>query len=184
LTGVRRCVALAGALVVLVISGCGSSSSSSSSVSAGSYVKVVCSAVRGWAQDIQTRSGALNVAKISDTHQGKTAIEGFFDAAVQDTAGVVSKLQSAGTPSVSGGDKISSALVASFNQIHTALSKGKAAASSMPTNSPTAFRNAGQKLADNVRQALAGIGAGLSGLKSAELEKAATSEPACKPLTS
>lgn len=181
--GVRRSIALIGALAALVISGCGSGSSSSSGVSAGSYVKAVCTAVRGWAQDIQTKSGALNLATINDTKQGKVAIEGFFNSAVTDTGTVVAKLQAAGTPNVTNGKQISTALVSSFSQIHTALNNGKTAATTLPTNSPTAFRNAGQKLANDVRNSLSGIGAGLSGLKSSELENAAKSEPACKPLT-
>jgi hypothetical protein len=180
---VRRSFALIGAAVALVVSGCGSSSSSSSGVSAGSYVKAVCTAVRGWAQDIQTKSGALNVTSISDTKQGKTAIEGFFNSAVSDTGSVVSQLKAAGTPNVSNGKQISSALVSSFSQIENALGTGKTAAAALPTASPAAFRAAGQTLANDVRQSLSGIGAGLSGLKSAELEKAAKSEPACKPLT-
>lgn len=179
----RRSIALIGAVVGLVVSGCGSGSSSSSGVSASSYVKAVCTAVRGWAQDIQTKSGALNVARISNAKQGKTAIERFFDSAVTDTGSVVSQLESAGTPSVTNGKQIATALVSSFNQIETALGKGKTAARALPTASPTAFRNAGQALAGGVRQSLSGIGAGLSGLKSPELEKAAKSEPACKPLT-
>ncbi len=186
LENVRRSIALIGALVVLVISGCGSSSSSStstSSVTAGAYVKGICNAVRGWAQDIQTRSGALNVANIKNTKQGKTAIEGFFNAAVSDTTAVVTKLKDAGTPNVTNGKQISTALVSSFSQIETALAKGKTAAGALPTGSPTAFKSGGQALANNVRQSLSGIGAGLSGLKSPELEKAAKSEPACKPLT-
>ncbi len=146
-------------------------------------MKSVCTAVRGWAQDIQTKSGALDLATISNTKQGKTAIEGFFDSAVTDTGTVVSKLQAAGTPDVTNGKKISTALVSSFSRIQTALSQGKTAATSLPTNSPTEFRNAGQKLANNVRQSLSGIGAGLSGLTSSQLESAAKSEPACKPLT-
>jgi len=182
LISVRRSIALVGALAALAIAGCGGSSSSSG-VSAGSYVKAVCNSVRGWAQDNPTKSSALDLSTITDTKQGKIAIEGFFNSAVTDTGNVVSQLQAAGTPNVSNGKQISTALVSSFSQIHAALDRGKTAAKSLPTNSPTAFRNAGQQLANGVRQSLSGIGAGLSGLKSSQLENAAKSEPACKPLT-
>jgi hypothetical protein len=148
-------------------------------VSATSYVKTVCTAVGGWAKDIQARSGALNVASISNVAQGKTAIQGFFTAAVSDTSNVVSKLKSAGTPSVPNGQKIASALQSSFTQIENALKTGQAQANALPATSPQAFKIAGQTLATSVRGSLTGIGAGLSGLKSPELEKAAKKEPAC-----
>ena len=68
------------------------------------------------------------MANIKNTKQGKTAIEGFFNAAVSDTTAVVTKLKDAGTPNVTNGKQISTALVSSFSQIETALAKGKTAA--------------------------------------------------------
>ena len=166
-------------MVTLAISACGSSSSSSSEVSAASYVKSVCTAVRTWATDIGNRSNALNVATIKNAAQGKTAIQGFFDAAVTDTSTVVSQLKTAGTPNVNNGKTISSALVSSFVQIESALSKGKTQADALPTNNPQAFKAAGQTLANSVRSSLANIGSSLNGLKSPELQTAAKKEPAC-----
>jgi hypothetical protein len=175
-------MAVLGAVAGLLVSGCGGGSSSSSAVSAGAYVKTVCTAVRSWAQDIQSRSGALNVASIKNATQGKTAIQSFFKAAVGDTADVVSKLRSAGTPGVNQGQKISAALVASFTRIETALTEGQKQADALPIKDPVAFKNAGQALASSVRSSLTNIGSGLSGLTSPELEKASKKEPSCAPL--
>ncbi len=166
-------------VVTLAISACGSSSSSSSGASAASYVKSVCTAVRSWATDIASRSNALNVATIKNAAQGKTAIEGFFNAAVSDTTAVVSQLKTAGTPNVTNGKQISTALVSSFGQIESALTTGKSQAAALPTSSPTAFKNAGQSLAGSVRSSLSNIGSSLNGLKSPELQAAAKKEPAC-----
>jgi hypothetical protein len=166
-------------MVTLAVSACGSSSSSSSGVSAASYVKSVCTAVRSWATDIAARSNALNVATIKNAPQGKTAIEGFFDAAVTDTTTVVTQLKSAGTPNVTNGKQISAALVSSFGQIESALTTGRSKAAALPTSSPTAFKSAGQSLASSVRSSLSNIGSSLNGLKSADLQAAAKKEPAC-----
>jgi hypothetical protein len=174
---VRRTLILASILITLAISACGGSSSSG--VSAGSYVKSVCTAVRSWANDIAARSSALNVASITNAAQGKTAIQAFFTAAVADTNTVVSKLKSAGMPNVTNGKQISGALVSSFGQIETALSSGKTQADALPTNDPQAFKTAGQTLANGVRASLANIGTSLNGLKSPELQAAAKKEPAC-----
>ena len=180
---VLRFVAFISVLVALAIAGCGDSSSSSTGVTAAAYVKAVCTAVRGWASDIDTRSGALNVATIKNADQGKAAIETFFTAAVADTSQVVSKLEAAGTPSINDGKTISGAFVSAFTQIETALKKGQSQAGALPTDNATAFRDAGRKLANSVQSSLNNIGSGLSGLKSPELETAAKKEPACAPLT-
>src|SRR5450432_1966045 len=84
---------------VIAIVGCGSSSSSSSSgVSAGSYVKQVCGAIKPFVTDIQTRSNALNLATLSSPAQGKAALQGFMTSAVADADKAVTQLQAAGTP--------------------------------------------------------------------------------------
>jgi hypothetical protein len=174
---VRRTLLLASMVITLAVSACGGSSSSG--VSAAAYVKSVCTAVRSWANDIAARSNALNVTSIKSAAEGKTAIQGFFEAAVADTTTVVSKLKSAGTPNVNNGKQISTALVNSFAQIETALSSGKTQAAALPTNNPQAFKTAGQTLANSVRSSLANIGSSLNGLKSPELQAAASKEPAC-----
>ena len=153
-----------------------------SGVSASAFVGAVCSAVRTWAQDINGRSGALNVASITDASQGKVAIQNFFAVAVSDTQGVVSQLQSAGVPSVPDGQSMSSALVSSFNRIEVALAQGQSQAAALPTDNAAAFQAAGQSLATSVKTTLSGIGSGVSGLKSPELETAARSDPTCASL--
>jgi hypothetical protein len=181
---VRRVVAVISALVALAVAGCGSTSSGSSDVSAAAYVKTVCSAVRGWATDIDTRSGALNVAAIKNADQGKAAIKKFFTAAVADTGDVVAKLQAAGTPSIKDGKTVAGAFVSAFSQIQTALTRGQSQAAALPTASSTAFQDAGKKLAASIQSSLNQIGTGLGGLRSPELEAAAKKQPACAPLTS
>jgi hypothetical protein len=166
-------------LVALVIAGCGGGSSG---VSASSYASSVCKAVGAWAKDIQARSGALDVATLSSAAQGKAAIQGFMTAAVSDTGTVVTKLKAAGTPNVTNGSKIATALIASFSQIDTALGVAETQANNLPTTSPTAFKTAAQALATTVRNSLAGIGSGLAGLKSPDLAKAAKASPACTNL--
>lgn len=170
-------------LLALALAGCGSSSSDTG-VSAATYVKTVCTAVRGWAADIDTRSGALNVATIKNAAEGKAAIQTFFKAAVTDTSDVVSKLEAAGEPNIKNGKTISTAFVSAFTQIETVLNKGQSQANALPSSSPTAFRDAGRTLANSVQSSLNNIGSGLSGLRSPELETAAKKEPACASLTS
>ncbi len=181
---VLRVVAFISVLVVLAVAGCGSSSSSPTGVSAASYVKAVCTAVRGWTLNVEARSGALNLATVTDLTRRKAVIEEFFDSAVADTGAVVSKLKAAGTPRVTNGEQISSAFVSTFGQLQAAFVKGQRQARALPTGDPTAFRNADRALANSVGSAVNNIGTGLSRLKSAELDKAIQKQPACAPFTS
>jgi hypothetical protein len=174
---VRRHIAVIGMVAGLLVSGCGGGSSSG--VSADSYVKAVCTAMRNWAQEIEAGSGTLNLATITNAKQGKTAIQRFFAGAVADTRTATSKLKSAGTPAVTGGFEISSALASSFAQIEAALTRGQRQANALPADDPAAFPTAGRALGGEVQRALTNIGSGLSGLRSPELEKAAQNEPAC-----
>jgi hypothetical protein len=181
---VRRIAAVTCGLVVLAIAGCGGSSSTSSGPSASSYVKTVCTAIKGWVSDIESGSGKLNSATITTAAEGKTAIENFFGQAINDTTAVVAKLKAAGAPNVTNGSKISTALVSTFTQIQTTLTKGRTQAQALPTNDPAKFKTAGDALGTTVQASLTQIGKALGGLKSPELEKAAAKEPACTSLNS
>lgn|GEM_PF-4837882 len=164
---------------LLVIAGCGSSSSG---VSANSYVKSVCEAIKPFVTDIQARSNSLNLTSLSSPAQGKQALEGFMTAAVADSQKAVDQLKAAGVPNVNNGKNISSALVDAFTKVKSALSAAQSQAAALPTGSVAAFRTAGQSLATAIRASFASIGAGLGGLKSAELSKAAKSTPACQSI--
>jgi hypothetical protein len=168
--------------VVAVLAGCGGSSSSA--VSASTYVKSICSAIGPFEKNIQARSKALNLASITNVRQGKTALLGFLVAMVTDTDRAVAQLKAAGTPDVGNGKQIASGVVGAFARMKGALAQAAKRADSLPTNSPTAFKNGANKLGNNVESSIGGISAGLAGLKSPELEKAAAGDPTCKTLAS
>jgi hypothetical protein len=178
---VRRTSATIGLLIVLALAGCGGSGGSSG-VSATTYVGKVCTAVGGWARDIQSRSGALTATASTGPAAGKAALQGFMSAAVADTGTVVSQLKSAGTPNVSNGSQIASALVNSFNQIKAALAQAASQANVLPTDNAASFATARRALANTVRSSLNGIGSGLSGLKSPDLAQASKKASACTSL--
>ncbi len=175
----KKAAAATALAVTTLFAGCGSSSSG---VSAGSYVKSVCSAVGPFEKDIQSRSSALDLSTIKNPVQGKQALKEFLNAVAQDTDKAAAQLKAAGTPNVNNGQKISSTIVGAFTQLHTALTQAAQQADALPTNSPAAFKTAAQNLGNNVRSSMNSIGQGLTGLRNAELEKAAAKEPACTSL--
>ncbi len=178
----RRTSTVCGVLATSVaLSACGGSSSSSGT-SPAAYVKSICNAVGPFEKDVQTRSTSLNLGKIKSAAEGKTALQGFLSAVAADTDTAVSKLKAAGSPDVSNGKQISTAIVGAFTQLKTALGSAASQAGSLPTTSPAAFKTAANTLGTNVRTSMSGIGSSLSGLKSPALESAAKKEPACQHL--
>ena len=160
--------------------GCGGSSSSGKTPEA--YVKAVCQAIIPFQTDVKAKSSALNVSNLTSPAAGKTALEGFMSAVVADTEQAVNKLKAAGTPNISNGKTISTAIVNAFNQLKTALQQAQSQTNNLPTNSAAAFKAAAQTLGTSIQTSVGAIGASLNGLKSPELEKAAKSVPECKPL--
>jgi hypothetical protein len=175
--GKRRATAV---LAAVVVAGCGSSSSST--VSPADYVKSVCGAVAPFEKDIQTRSAALNQVTFTNPEQGKKALQEFLGAVAADTNQALNKIKNAGTPDVSNGTQVSSALVGAFAQLHTAMQSAVSQANALPTTSPQAFKTAAINLGSSVRSSMSGIGSSLGSLRNPELQKAAANDPTCKSL--
>jgi hypothetical protein len=179
----RKASAIVCVLVLsAALTACGSSSSSSSGVSAAAYVKSICEAVGPFEKDVQSKSNALDLAGIKSAADGKTALQGFLTSVAADTDQAVNKLKAAGQPNVANGKAISNAIVDAFTKLKSGLSQAATQAGSLPTDSPAAFKTAAQALGTSVRTSMGSIGSSLTGLKSADLEKAAKSEPACTSL--
>ena len=180
---------LCAALVVLAaaapIAACGSSKSSASSsgVTAGQYVKAICTAVGPFEKDVASRSNALNSAKLTSASPGKKAVQDFLSAVSTDTNTALSKLQAAGTPNVDNGKTISTTIVSAFKQLKSAIGTALTQANSLSTSSPQAFQKGANALGGTVRSSLSGISTSLGKLKSPDLEKAASKEPSCTALS-
>jgi hypothetical protein len=179
------CTAFVVLALAAMISACGSggSSGSSSGVSAAEYVKAICTAVGPFEKDVAARSNALNSAKLTSAAQGKKAVQDFLSAVSNDTDQALTKLQAAGTPDVSNGKAISTAIVGAFKQLQTAIGTALTQAKNLDTSSPQAFQKGATALGSTVQSSLGGISTSLGKLKSADLEKAAAKEPACTSLS-
>jgi hypothetical protein len=167
-------------IVLLVCAGCGSGGSSK--VSAGSYVKSVCSAISPLERDVVTRSSALNNSSASNAADAKKTLEGFLNAIERDSEHAVSRIRAAGTPDISGGKSVAGAIVKTFSELRDAMKVAVTKSQSLPTSSASSFNSAAQALTTSVRGSLNSIDA--SGLSNRDLEKAASKEPACKSLNS
>ena len=171
------------ALVVsIALAGCGSSGNSAISPSA--YVKSVCSSVGPFEKDVVNRSSTLDLATITDAAQGKAALQGFLQAVSEDTDRALAQLKSAGAPNVKNGKEIAGAIVSAFTDLKSTMVQAVNQAGALPTDSAAAFKADAQALGTTVRASMTRIGTNLqsSTLRSAEVEKAAADEPACKSM--
>jgi hypothetical protein len=168
--------------IAVVLAGCGGGGSSG--VSAGSYVKAICSSIGPFEKDVQSRSSALDLSSITNVADGKTALVGFLTAMVSDTDKAVAQLKAAGDPNVKNGKAIASGVVTAFSKLKQALQQAASQANSLPVTSPTAFKTAATTLGNGVRTSISSIGGSLNGLKSPDLEQAAAKDPTCKTLAS
>jgi hypothetical protein len=167
--------------IASALAGCGGGGSSS--VSPATYVKAICSALGPFEKDVQTRSAALQrLPQIKTAAQRKTALQGFFTAVVGDSDKAVSQLKAAGSPNVKNGSKIESAIVLVFTRFGAAAKQASGKADALPTGSLSAFQTAANALNQSFTTSMSGIGAGVSGLKSPELDAAEKKEPACKSI--
>lgn len=170
-------------VVTVVLAGCGGSSGSSGP-SASTWVASVCNAVVPFQRDLQTRGGALQSSTAKNVTQVKQALQSFMTALVADANAAVSHLSAAGTPNVTDGKTISTALVNAFTTLRDAFVKAQGQVNALPTSSATAFQSAAQGVLVTIRSSVSGLGPSLSGLKSPALDKAAKATPACSSITS
>lgn len=179
-----RLVATVALTVALAVAGCGSSSTSTK-VSAAAYVKSVCTSAGSWFHAIQTAGAQLQstVHESSSLKDAKGAYIAFIDSLLHATQHAEHQLKAAGTPSVSGGKKISDEVVRAFEDARRGLSGADAQVRNAPTSSATAFEAAAGSVRQTAQRALQSM-ASLSPQKNPQLHAAAQKEPSCQRLRS
>ena len=171
------------ACAALLLAGCGGSSASSKA-SPSAYLKSVCGAVGDWVAAVKARESRL-VEQLPGSPtpiQGRRLLQSFIAEAVSATAQARSKISAAGVPDVNEGQHVASKVRGAFDQISSVLTRARADTEHLPTSNPTAFSIAATQLGTSVQQALSSIGAGLSALRSPQLEAAGSTIPACQAL--
>jgi ABC-type glycerol-3-phosphate transport system substrate-binding protein len=177
---IRAALVVPVVVAALLVGGCGSSSSSKTSAS--SYVKGVCTSIGSWVKSVQARSTALTSTNPTTPAQGKQEFVTFMNEVVSDTDQALTGLKAAGVPNVNNGSQVANAVLGAMTSAKTILVDAQSKAQQLPTNDRTAFANQTKSLGTSVQTSLSKIGAGLSSLKSADLEKAAAKEPSCQSL--
>jgi hypothetical protein len=165
--------------VALALAGCGGSSG----VSPAAYVKTRCTVVSGWKTAVQNAGTKLSADQPKTLAQGKQDYVRFVAALLGATRHAHAAIGSAGTPAVSNGAHLASALVDAFSGAERQFSQAASKAARIPTTTTTAYAKAVTGVTASIRQTLTSMG-GVNPGASAQLESAAAKEPACKSLVS
>jgi hypothetical protein len=176
----RRLSLLTALSAVLALAGCGGSST----VSLSSYVKSVCTTLAPMQRQLSAKLQALAAASLQSPEQGKKAFEDFLSTTASVTDATAAKLKSIGTPSGSNGKEISAQFVRAFSTVSSRFKQATAAAQSMPTSNPAAFRAAERRIGTNIQTSLEGLQSSFSVLRTPQLDQAVKHEPACLKLSS
>jgi hypothetical protein len=162
------------------LAGCGGASK----VSPSAYVDHVCTSVTTWLHAVQSSSAEFGrkLGPGSTPAAAKQAVEGVMGSSVADSEHVVRELRAAGIPDVPEGDKIATAVIASFQEATSALRGVQAQVRGLPTGESHAFLAAAKQIGASVRNSLASISSGLASLHSQELQRAAAGSEACRDL--
>jgi hypothetical protein len=155
-------------------------SGGSSTVTPAAYVKSVCTALGPVVTALRSKQAAVTSA--TTPSEAKSAFQDYVSTVSTSLGTAIPQVQAAGTPSVSNGSRIESAIVNAFTQLKTALGAAGSQIGSVPTDNAAAFQAGFQSIATNLKSSTAGIKPSLQGLQSPELKSAATAEPACAAL--
>ena len=171
------------AVIALFIPACGDDDDDGGdSVAVGDYASDICTAFFGWRDAIQ--DGQTDLASTlgpdAEPQEGKDALQGFLDNAVEASDQLIEDVEAAGTPDTENGEEAADVLQTAAERARDRLVDAQAAVGDLPTESPEAFSEAADEFGNDVREALGGAGEGLEDVDSPELDEAFDEEEACQ----
>ncbi|MGB9376233.1 MAG: hypothetical protein WCB04_01845, partial [Mycobacteriales bacterium] len=169
-------------LLALVVA-CGhNSGGSGSKVSATTWAKNVCTAIRPWAGQIQTAVTDVQstLAESSDPKVVKPQLTELFSGAATSTDKTIAKVDAAGVPDVSNGTKIAKDFRAALVSARDAFATANTSVAALDTADKKKFDAAVSRVGTKLNQDNAKAGNNIHKATSAELTAAFDKEPACQ----
>jgi hypothetical protein len=170
------------AAAALFVSACGDDDGGGDKVEVGDFASGICTAFTDWTDAIQARQSELQegLDPGASPQEGKDALQGFLDDAVEASDQLVDDVEGAGTPDTDNGQDAADALQGAAESARDKLEDARASVEELPTESPEAFSKAADDFGNEVRSALEGVGEGLEEIDTPELDKAIDEEKACQ----
>jgi hypothetical protein len=155
--------------------------SSSSQTSASSYVHQICLSISGFEKNVTAGEQSLNALSSSGSPnltKLKTKVGQFFSSAAKASDTARTQIDKAGTPAVTGGAKIRTALLTAFQSFSTSFNSAAKQSKALDASNPTKFQADTVKLQQQLQKTSQGVSSTLNGLGTS-LDAAAKEDSAC-----
>jgi hypothetical protein len=150
------------------------------SVSTEDYANDLCTALRGWAQELRDSQAPLQASAQESPESARDALQEFVDGAASATDDLVEDVQDAGRPDTEGGEEVADAFRGALEDTRDELEQAQDEVPDIPTDDPREYRAAVDDFLADLRSTLEGFGEHFQDVDAPELEQALDEATACQ----
>lgn len=163
--------------LVLAASGCGGDS-----VEVDDYANDLCTALKGWTQDLRDSQAELQQKATPDSslETDRDALEQFVADAVAATDDLKQEVEDAGEPDIDGGGDVSDAFQEAVDDTRSQLEEAQDKVSQIPADNAQDYRAAVDEFLTNLRSTLEGIDEHFEDVDAPDLDMALDDASACQ----
>jgi chromosome segregation ATPase len=159
------------------MSGCGDDS-----VEVGDYANDVCTALRGWAQDVRDSQTELQQKSTqgASLETDRDSLQQFVDDAVAATDDLKQEVEDAGEPDIDGGGEVADAFHEAVEDTRSRLETARDEVGEIPADNPEEYRAAVDDFIASLRSTLEGIDEHFEDVDAPDLDTALDEASACQ----
>jgi len=159
------------------MSGCGDDS-----VEVGDYANDVCTALRGWAQDVRDSQTELQEKSTqgASLETDRDSLQQFVDDAVAATDDLKQEVEDAGEPDIDGGGEVADAFHEAVEDTRSRLETARDDVGEIPADNPEEYRAAVDDFIASLRSTLEGIDEHFEDVDAPDLDTALDEASACQ----
>ena len=152
------------------------------------WTREVCHAVDGWAVEIDVRKAKLlrDFREADSLTEARSIFVAYMADYTAATREMIGRVETAGTPAVEDGERVTDALLRALDRLDDANVSGTARARDLPVDEPRAFRRQYEDIDEEVEDAIRRLGDVFADFdekyEADELARALEEEPACAPI--
>jgi hypothetical protein len=164
--------------LALGISACGGDDS----VDVGDYANDLCTALKGWSQDLRDSQTELQqqAGSGASLESSRDALQQFADDAAAATEDLRDDIENAGEPDIDGGDDVAGAFEEAVADVRSQLEEARDAVGEIPADNPDDYRAAVDSFLTDLRSTLEGIDEHFQDVDAPEFETALDEASACQ----
>jgi len=169
-------------LTAVLAAGLLPSSCGDDSVEVGDYANDLCTALKGWTQDLRDSQAELQAKATPDAslESDRDALEQFVADAVAATDDLKQEVEDAGEPDIDGGADVSDAFQEAVDDTRNQLDEAQDKVAQIPADNPKDYRAAVDEFLTNLRSTLEGIDEHFEDVDAPDLDNALDDASACQ----